>query len=237
MRLLLLSNAKREGMGYLEHAREHFRDFLGGTVKRVLFVPFAAVTKSYDDFVQQTLPVFDALGVAVEGIHRCTDPVAAVNEAPALMIGGGNTWKLLRELRNQALLPAIRARVGRGMPYIGWSAGSNVACPTIMTTNDMPICDPHGFDALGLVPFQINPHYLHGNPPGFKGETREERINEYLALHPDAVVAGLREGTAFRVEDATIRLLGDAECRVFGHGQPPRELTPGDDFSFLLAPR
>lgn len=177
MRLLLLSNAKCEGMGYLEHAREHVRDFLGGTVPRVLFVPFAAVTRSYDDFVGQTLPVFDALGVAVEGIHRCTDPVAAVNEAPALMIGGGNTWKLLRELRSQALLPAIRARVERGMPYIGWSAGSNVACPTIMTTNDMPICDPHGFDALGLVPFQINPHYLHGNPPGFKGETREERIS------------------------------------------------------------
>ena len=237
MRLLLLSNAKREGMGYLEHAREHVRDFLGGTVPRVLFVPFAAVTRSYDDFVGQTLPVFDALGVAVEGIHRCTDPVAAVNEAPALMIGGGNTWKLLRELRSQALLPAIRARVERGMPYIGWSAGSNVACPTIMTTNDMPICDPHGFDALGLVPFQINPHYLHGNPPGFKGETREERINEYLALHPDVVVAGLREGTAFRVEDATLRLLGDAECRVFRHGQPPRELTRGDDFGFLLAPR
>ncbi|MBK6603089.1 MAG: dipeptidase PepE [Betaproteobacteria bacterium] len=237
MRLLLLSNAKCEGMGYLEHAREHVRDFLGGTVPRVLFVPFAAVTRSYDDFVGQTLPVFDALGVAVEGIHRCTDPVAAVNEAPALMIGGGNTWKLLRELRSQALLPAIRARVERGMPYIGWSAGSNVACPTIMTTNDMPICDPHGFDALGLVPFQINPHYLHGNPPGFKGETREERINEYLALHPDVVVAGLREGTAFRVEDATLRLLGDAECRVFRHGQPPRELTRGDDFGFLLAPR
>ena len=237
MRLLLLSNAKCEGMGYLEHAREHVRDFLGGTVPRVLFVPFAAVTRSYDDFVGQTLPVFDALGVAVEGIHRCTDPVAAVNEAPALMIGGGNTWKLLRELRSQALLPAIRARVERGMPYIGWSAGSNVACPTIMTTNDMPICDPHGFDALGLVPFQINPHYLHGNPPGFKGETREERINEYLALHPDVVVAGLREGTAFRVEDATLRLLGDAECRVFRHGQPPRELTHGNDFGFLLAPR
>lgn len=237
MRLLLLSNAKCEGMGYLEHAREHVRDFLGGTVPRVLFVPFAAVTRSYDDFVGQTLPVFDALGVAVEGIHRCTDPVAAVNEAPALMIGGGNTWKLLRELRSQALLPAIRARVERGMPYIGWSAGSNVACPTIMTTNDMPICDPHGFDALGLVPFQINPHYLHGNPPGFKGETREERINEYLALHPDVVVAGLREGTAFRVEDATLCLLGDAECRVFRHGQPPRELTRGDDFGFLLAPR
>ena len=237
MRLLLLSNAKREGKGYLEHAREYFRDFLDGAVKRVLFVPFAAVTKSYDEFVQQTLPVFGALGIAVDGIHRHADPVAAVNEAPALMVGGGNTWKLLREMRDQGLLPAIRARVGHGMPYMGWSAGANVACPTIMTTNDMPICDPRGFDALGLVPFQINPHYLHGNPPGFKGETREERITEYLALHPDIQVAGLREGTGFRVENATMRLLGDAECRIFCHGQPPCELTRGDDFSFLLATR
>jgi dipeptidase E len=138
-------------------------------------------------------------------------------------------------MRDQGLLPAIRARVGKGMPYMGWSAGANVACPTIMTTNDMPICDPHGLDALGLVPFQINPHYLHGNPPGFKGETREERITEYLELHPDDQVAGLREGTGFRVENATIRLLGDAECRIFRRGQPPRELARGDDFSFLLA--
>jgi hypothetical protein len=102
----------------------------------------------------------------------------------------------------------------------------------ICSSNDMPICDPRGFDALGLVRFQINPHYLHGNPPGFKGETREERITEYLALHPDVQVAGLREGTAFRVENATIRLLGDVECRISRHGQPPRELSSGGDFSF-----
>ena len=234
MRLLLLSNAKCEGMGYLEHAREHVRDFLGGTVPRVLFVPFAAVTRSYDDFVGQTLPVFDALGVAVEGIHRCTDPVAAVNEAPALMIGGGNTWKLLRELRSQALLPAIRARVERGMPYIGWSAGSNVACPTIMTTNDMPICDPHGFDALGLVPFQINPHYLHGNPPGFHGETREERITEYLEVNPAVTVVGLREGTLLRVEGDSIRLVGEDSARIFRRGEAPREVGAADDLRFLL---
>lgn len=234
MRLLLLSNAKREGMGYLEHARDYFRDFLGGKVSRVLFVPFAAVTKSYEDYVQQTLPVFHALGIEVDGIHRHVDPVAAVAEAPAILVGGGNTWKLLHELRDQRLLSVIRAHVLGGAPYMGWSAGSNVACPTIMTTNDMPVCDPHGFDALGLVPFQINPHYLHGNPPGFKGETREERIVEYLALHPDVYVTGLREGTGFRIENATIGLLGDAECRLFRQGDPPREMTRDDDFSFLL---
>ena len=116
------------------------------------------------------------------------------------------------------------------------SAGTNITCPTIMTTNDMPICDPGGFDALALIPFQINPHYLHGNPPGFKGETREERITEFGVLNPRAWVAGLREGTAFIVEDGAIRLVGEAPCRIFRHGQAPRELDPGADVSFLLAP-
>jgi len=120
------------------------------------------------------------------------------------------------------------------VPYIGWSAGANIACPTIMTTNDMPICDPGGFDALALVPFQINPHYLHGNPPGFKGETREERIREFGVLHPDSWVAGLREGTALRIEDGSVRLLGEAPCRVFRSGTQPREVSPGEDLSFLL---
>ena len=238
MHLLLLSNAKREGAGYLEWAQPLLADFMAASaVRSVLFVPFAGVTSTPDDYTEKVRLAFEPLGIGVEGIHRAADPAAAVRQAQAVLVGGGSTWKLLREVRALRLLRAIRQRVLAGMPYAGWSAGANLACPTIMTTNDMPICDPHGFDALGLVPFQINPHYLHGNPPGFKGETREERINEYLALHPDVVVAGLREGTAFRVEDATLRLLGDAECRVFRHGQPPRELTRGDDFGFLLAPR
>jgi dipeptidase E len=124
------------------------------------------------------------------------------------------------------------------MPYAGWSAGSNLACPTIMTSNDMPICDPGGFDALGLVPFQINPHYLHGNPPGFKGETREERITEFCAMNQGVWVAGLRECTGFRVEGTKLKLVGDAgDCRVFRHGQAPVEITPGADVQFLMDER
>jgi len=234
VRLLLLSNAKREGMGYLEHARGYFQAFLGESVREVLFVPYAAVTKSHDQFVEQVRPVFASLGVGVSGIHSARDPGEAVRNAQAIVVGGGSTWRLLRELRLAGLLPAIRNRVVAGMPYAGWSAGANVACPTIMTTNDMPICDPGGFDALALIPFQINPHYLHGNPPGFKGETREERINEFGVLHPRTWVAGLREGTGFLVEDGAINLLGDAQCRIFRHGEIPRELAAGDDFGFLL---
>jgi dipeptidase E len=234
VRLLLLSNAKREGMGYLEHAQGYLRDFLRDGVKEVLFVPYAAVTKSHDQFVEQVRPVFESLGMRVSGIHAAPDPREAVRAAQAIVVGGGSTWRLLRELRLAGLLPAIRNRVVAGMPYAGWSAGTNVTCPTIMTTNDMPICDPGGFDALALVPFQINPHYLHGNPPGHKGETREERITEFGVLHPRAWVAGLREGTGFLVENGAISLLGEAQCRIFRHGEPPRELGPGDDFGFLL---
>jgi dipeptidase E len=235
MRLLLLSNSRHEGMGYLEHAQGFLRDFLGGAVTEAVFVPYAAVTRGYDAYVDEVRPAFAALGVRIVGIHTGPDPAAAVRTAQAVVVGGGNTFRLLREVRAQGLLAAIRDRVAAGMPYVGWSAGSNLACPTIMTTNDMPICDPGGFDALGLVPFQINPHYLHGNPPGFKGETREERIAEFCRMRPHVWVAGLREGTGLRIENGTARLLGDLPCRIFRHGAAPRELAAADDFDFLLA--
>ena len=236
MRLLLLSNSKCEGMGYLEHALGDLKAFFGDAIREVLFVPYAVVTKSQDDYVEQVRPVFAALGMGVSGIHAACDPHEAVRNAQAIVVGGGSTWRLLRELRLRGLLPAIRNRVLAGVPYAGWSAGSNIACPTIMTTNDMPICDPGGFDALALIPFQINPHYLHGNPPGFKGETREERINEFGVLHPRTWVAGLREGTGLLVEDGAIRFLGETPCRIFRHGEEPRELDSDDDFGFLLQP-
>lgn len=234
MRLLLLSNSRYEGMGYLEHAREQLRAFFGPAVKEVLFVPYAAVTVTPEAYAGMVRSAFEALGIGVKSIHTESDPREAVRSAQAVVVGGGNTWRLLRELRQAGLLPAIRERVLAGMPYVGWSAGTNVTCPTIKTTNDMPICDPGGFDALGLIPFQLNPHYLHGNPPGFKGETREQRITEFGVLHPNVWVAGLREGTGFVIEDGKIGLFGEAQCRIFRHGTEPRELNPGDDFSFLL---
>jgi dipeptidase E len=199
-----------------------------------LFVPYAAVTRTWDQYHEQVATAFERVGCAVDALHRFPNPAAAIAKADAIVVGGGNTWQLARELHARELTKGLRERVTRGAPYVGWSAGANVACPTIQTTNDMPICDPLGFDALGLVPFQINPHYLHGNPPGFKGETREDRINEYLALHPAVWVAGLREGTMLRTEGDSIALIGNSPCRIFHLGQDPRELAPGDDFSFLL---
>jgi dipeptidase E len=236
VRLLLLSNSRREGSGYLEWALAHLADFFASTgARKALFLPYAGATLNPDDYVARVAPVFARLGVAVAGIHAADDPVAAVLRAESVVVGGGNTWKLLRDVRAAGLLRPLRLRALQGMPYAGWSAGSNLACPTIMTTNDMPICDPGGFDALGLVPFQINPHYLHGNPPGFKGETREERIREFGALNPRVWVAGLRECTGLRVEDDQLTLFGDGgTCRVFGHGREPAEVAPGDDVRFLL---
>jgi dipeptidase E len=128
----------------------------------------------------------------------------------------------------------IREKCFNGTPYIGWSAGSNVACPTLRTTNDMPIIDPLGFDCANLIPFQINPHYLDANPEGHGGETREQRIAEFLEINPNVYVAGLREGTMFKLEEGKLELIGNRSCRIFKKGQEPIELSAGDDFSFLL---
>jgi dipeptidase E len=234
MKLLLLSNSKVEGQAYLEYAIPHLDAFFAGRVQRAVFVPFANAAGDYLGFEARAAPAFAAVGIELWSVTRAADPVAAVRNAQAVVVGGGSTWKLLRDVRRLGLLDAIRDRIRAGAPYAGWSAGANLACPTIMTTNDMPICDPQGFGALAFVPFQINPHYLHGNPPGFKGETREERITEFGTLNPDTWVAGLREGTGFLVEDGTLRLIGPHECRVFRHGLDPREVAPTEDFAFLL---
>jgi dipeptidase E len=233
-RLLLLSSSRVAGLGYLEYARASIAEFLGSGVKRVLFVPFAIVTKSYDDYLEMVRAPFREIGVEVEGLHRADRAEEAVGSAGAIVVGGGNTWRLVRELRLRDLMDPIRQAVRRGVAYVGWSAGANIACPTFQTTNDMPICDPLAFETLGLVPFQINPHYLHGNPPGFHGETREDRIREYLEMHPGVVVVGLREGTLLRVEPGQIRLVGGETCRVFRRGEEPRELGALDDLQFLL---
>lgn len=210
------------------------REFVGTRVKRALFVPFAIVTRSHDDYVELVRRPMRELGLEVDGLHRADDLHDAIARAELVVVGGGNTWKLARELHVRGLVDPIRRAVRGGVPFMGWSAGSNVACPTFQTTNDMPIVDPLGFDALGLVPFQINPHYLHGNPSGFHGETREERILEYLEANPSVTVVGLREGTLLRVEGDSIRLVGDDSARIFRRGEAPREVAASDDLRFLI---
>jgi dipeptidase E len=232
VRLLLLSNGQQAGQAPLEHARAEIDEVLAGA-RTVAFVPYAAVLREDDEYLEAVTPVLGGAGRSVRGILEDGDPSAAIRTADAIAVGGGNTWELLRSLRGAGLLPVIRERVRAGVPYIGWSAGANVACPTIGTTNDMPITDPRGMDALRLIGWQINPHYVHGNPPGFEGETREQRILEYLELHPKVIVTGMREGTMFRVDDRTVRYLGPETVRIFRHGREPVELAAGADMSFL----
>jgi len=239
-RLLLLSNSRNVGQGYLEHAEPHIRAFLGARVQRVLFVPYAAVRITWDAFADEMVaPRFAAMGYAVDAIHRVRSPLAAVRKAGAIVVGGGNTFQLLATLHAKGLVSAIRARVRAGAPYIGWSAGSNVACPTMKTTNDMPIVEPRSLRATGLVPFQINPHYLDVHPEGHGGETREERLLEFVAANPGVYVAGLREGSLLRVEGRALTLLGPKPMRVFLHGRAPWEVEAGGDVRFLMrkAPR
>lgn len=233
MKLLLISNSTTAGQPYLEWPIEHIRKFLG-CVDSVAFVPYAAVTFSYDDYQARVQARFDDLGIEVRSVHREADPMKAVFEAEAICVGGGNTFALLKKMQEQGLVEAIAERIKAGVPYVGWSAGSNVCCPTICTTNDMPIVEPQSFRAVGAVPFQINPHYLDSHPDGHAGETREQRIEEYIEANPGMYVAGLREGCLLRMEDGPMELVGERPMRIFRRGDAPFEVQPGGDLSFLF---
>ena len=233
-RLLLLSNSTNYGGEYLAHAAADVRAFLGAAVRRVLFVPFAGVTRSYDEYAAAVRARFGEMGYGLDSLHEAARPLEAVEGAEAIAVGGGNTFHLLRGIYEAGVVEAIRARVEAGAPYIGWSAGSNVACPTIKTTNDMPIVEPPTFGALALVPFQINPHYTDETLANHAGETREQRIAEFLKANPDVRVVGLREGSILRIEGREISLLGEKTARVFGGGREAREYGPADSLNFLL---
>jgi dipeptidase E len=236
MRLLLISNSTTAGQPYLQWPLEHIRKFLGGCAETVAFVPYAAVTFSYDEYEARVQRAFDDLGIEVRSVHRETDPARAIRKAEAVVVGGGNTFALLRKMQQQGLIDAVRMAVSElGIPYVGWSAGSNVACPTIRTTNDMPILQPRSFRAAGLVTFQINPHYLDAHPDGHAGETREQRIEEFIAANPKMYVAGLREGCLLKIDGERRQLVGTRPMRIFRHGDAPREVNPGESLDFLWA--
>ena len=219
--------------GKFAEARDEVLGFLGKT-KRLLFVPWAL--QDLDQYVAKVRGVVGPWGLAVDSVHEAKDPKAAIAKAKAIFVGGGNTFRLLTRLHEHDVLDAIRARVRGGVPFLGSSAGSNVACPTIMTTNDMPIVYPPTFAALGLVPFQINPHYLDPDPAStFQGETREQRIVEFHEMNAPAVI-GLREGSLLRREGSRLELRGTVGARLFRRGVPPAEHLPGDRLDFLLDP-
>jgi dipeptidase E len=230
-RLLLISNSTSHGSGYLDHCAERVAELLE-PASRVLFVPWALHDRA--GYAAKARQRFERLGFGLDSLDEAADPVAAVAAAEAVFVGGGNTFRLLRALQSSGALEAIRQRVGEGMPYMGASAGTNVACPSIRTTNDMPIVEPPSFSALGLVPFQINPHYLDPDPAStHQGETREQRIREFLEEN-DVPVVGLRESSMLRVEDRRVELLGATAARLFRRGAEPEEHPPGSRLDFLL---
>jgi dipeptidase E len=217
MKLLLISSSNVYGYGYLDHAEPFIRDFLGAN-RRVAFIPFAATDHAgYTKTVTERMALMD---VEVTGIGD-------LDRADAIFVGGGNTFRLLKTLCDRNLLDPIRERVRGGMPYLGSSAGTNIAAPTIKTTNDMPVVWPPSLDSLAFVPFQINPHYLDPDPASkHQGETREERIRDFHEDN-DAMVVGLREGSLLRVDDASVQLLGSAPARVFERGKEAYEINVG----------
>jgi len=231
LRLLLLSNSTNHGAGYLEHAKAEIRGFFAGA-RRLGFVPFALQDQAA--YFAKAAEELGREGFEVSRVTADAAGVRLVRELEGVFVGGGNTFRLLLLLRESGVLEALRARVLAGMPYMGASAGTNVAAPTIRTTNDMPIVEPGSFDALGLVPFQINPHYVDADPGStHMGETREDRLREYLEENA-APVLGLREGAWLRREGAALRLGGSHGARLFRRDSPPEELAPGADVSYLL---
>lgn len=226
MRLLLISNSTLHGGDYLDHCAAAITSFLGPSVKRVLFVPYALFDR--DAYAARARARFEAMGYGLDSVHDLAGgPVTAVERAEAIFIGGGNTFRLLDALWRQELIEPICRRVQAGMPYVGTSAGSNVACPSLRTTNDMPIVQPPSFAALNLVPFNINPHYQDPIPGStHMGETREQRIAEFHEENAPPVV-GLREGAWLLVENGTVVLNGSVGARLFRCGEPAAEFAPG----------
>lgn len=220
MRLLLISSSNVHGHGYLDHAEAEIRRLLE-TRRTVAFVPFAL--QDHTGYVAKVRERLAPMGFDIIQVHGR----AEIESADAVFVGGGNTFRLLKRAVELGLIDAIRTRVRDGMPYIGSSAGTNLATPSIRTTNDMPIVQPPTFEALGLVPFQINPHYIDADPSStHKGETRETRIREYLEENATPVL-GLREGSMLRVEDEAVTLVGTLSARIFKRGVEPYEVAPG----------
>lgn len=219
--------------GAFREAGEEVSDFLGDQ-RRILFVPYAL--HDLNDYVGKVRALVDPWGFTLDSPHEADDPKQAVLDAEAIFVGGGNTFRLLTRLIALGLVDPIRERVAAGVPYLGSSAGSNMACPTIMTTNDMPIVYPPTYEALGLVPFQINPHYLDADPDSpHKGETRAQRLTEYHEMNALPVL-GLREGSLVRREGDALELRGTVGARLFLQGREAEEYVPGDRLDFLLEP-
>ena len=233
-RLLLLSNSTNPGEPYLSWPEHHIKDFLGSRINKILFIPFAGVTISHDDYYSSVASQFTSFGYDIVSIHQMEIKPEIIASFDAIAIGGGNTFRLANLLQNHDLIEPIRNVVQNGMPYIGWSAGSNITCPTIKTTNDMPIVELKSFEALNLIPIQINPHYTEATLPNHGGESRDMRIKEFLEVNRQMTVVGLPEGSLLRKERDQLFFIGKGNCKLFRYNESAGTYKDGDDLSFLL---
>jgi dipeptidase E len=223
-KLLLLSNSTLPGESFFQWPEPFVKDFLGAKPMKILFFPFAGVTFSFDDYFQHVRSRFADMGHEVISAHQAQDKAGALDACDAIAVGGGNTFQLIHYLQD-GWMELIREHVTNGKPYIGWSAGSNVATPTIKTTNDMPIVEPKRFEALNLAPFQINPHYTEAAIPNHGGETRPDRIREFLEVNPDVTVLGLPEGSLIEVKGDQVFFKGKGTLVIFRKGQEPSRIS------------
>ena len=238
IRLLALSSSRLGGGAYLEAALPLIQTFLGSLPLQVAFIPFASVDRDYEQYGSMVREGLDATPHAIHTIQP-ENAAETIAKSDVIMVGGGNTFKLLHDLYQHKLLELIRSKVNTGIPYIGWSAGSNITGLTIATTNDMPIIEPESFRALGLLPFQINPHYINIQTAGFHGETRDQRLSEFIQMNPGIPVMGLPEGTSLQLDNNMLRFLGEQPGVLFRTAKDSgslsrEEIRPGTDISVLL---
>ncbi len=231
--LLLISNSTAPGEGFLQNSILEIENMVR-EVDFICFIPHAAVTLTMDHYFERFTSRLSHINICIESLHLSPNPAETLRRAGAICVGGGNTFALLSRLQNLGVIDIIRERVEQGTPYIGWSAGSNIAAPRISTTNDMPIIEPKNFDSLSLIPFQINPHYTDSMIHGHGGESREDRIMEHIELNRDSYVVGLREGTMLKLSGSNLSLIGSNTMRLFKYGESPREFAPQDDINFLI---
>jgi dipeptidase E len=222
------------GTSFFTWPKPHVKDFLGKGIQEVVFIPFAAVTLSFDAYEDGVSRAFEAIGYKVTSAHRTSDKVELIQQAKAIVVGGGNTFALVKRMYDEGLMTAVQEKVAAETPYIGWSAGANLACPTLKTTNDMPVVQPQSFDALNLVPFQINPHYHELKFQNQGGETRRERLEEFLLMNQTSKVIGLPEGMFIHRDGKSVKIGGDGTAKLYSFGRPVVDLRPGTDVSYLL---
>lgn len=230
--LLLLSSSRVADTQYLEHAKGMINEHLG-EIRELLFIPYAGVSISYDAYTEMVQAALSNLNIKVVGLHSTENQADAIKNAKAIAVGGGNTFHLLHQLYENDLITPIQVKTEQGTPYIGWSAGSNIAGSTICTTNDMPIIQPKSFAALNLCPVQLNPHYTDFNPPGHNGETREQRLTEFMVLNPTSHIVGIVEGSALKVEGNKMTLMGDKPAYIFKNCVK-QVVAQGSDLSHLI---